>query len=70
MAYYHQLCVFNAHTGIFYTHKALTNHLFLDVLDQEWGRTQVVHRAGEETLDLLLMQVHGDDVRQPCGAQR
>lgn len=37
-------------------------HLFLDVLDQEWRGTQVVHGEAEEALDLFLMQVHGDDV--------
>lgn len=41
-------------------------HLFLDVLNQEGRRAQVVHGEVEEALDLLLMQVHGDDVRQPC----
>lgn len=45
----------------------LQYHLFLDVLDQErWG-TQVVHWKTKEALDLLLMQIHGDDVRQSFG---
>lgn len=39
------------------------HHLFLDVLDEERGGTQVIHWKTEEALDLLLMQVHGDDVR-------
>ena len=37
-------------------------HLFLDVLQQEGGGAQVVHREAEESLDLFLVQVHGDDV--------
>lgn len=38
------------------------SHLLLDVLQQEGRRSQVVHRDVEEALDLLLMQVHGDEV--------
>ena len=38
-------------------------YLLLDVLYKEGGRPQVVHWAAEESLDLLLMEVHGDDVR-------
>lgn len=37
-------------------------HLFLDVLNQKRGGTQIIHWKAEEALDLLLMQVHGDDV--------
>lgn len=43
------------------------DHLFLDVLNQERRRTQVIHRKAKEALDLLLMQVHGDDVCQSWG---
>lgn len=43
------------------------DHLFLDVLNQERRRAQVIHRKAKEALDLLLMQVHGDDVCQPWG---
>lgn len=38
------------------------HYLFLNVLNQKRGGTQVVHGKAEEALDLLLMQVHGDDV--------
>ena len=38
-------------------------YLLLDVLDKEGRGPQVVHWAAKESLDLLLMEVHGDDVR-------
>lgn len=37
-------------------------HLLLDVLDEERGGSQVVHREAEEALDFLLVKVHRDDV--------
>lgn len=36
----------------------------MNVLKQEGRGPQVVHRAVEEALDLLLVQVHRDEVRQ------
>lgn len=38
------------------------SHLLLYVLQQEGRRSQVVHGDVEEALDLLLMEVHGDQV--------
>lgn len=41
-------------------------YLLLDVLQQEWGRPQIVHWDVEEALNLLLMEVHGDQVGETC----
>lgn len=38
------------------------NDLFLDILQQKWGGSQIVHWDVEEALDLFLMEVHGDEV--------
>ena len=45
------------------------DHLFLDVLNQERRGTQVVYWEAEEALDLLLMQVHGDNMCYPFGVK-
>lgn len=41
-------------------------YLLLDVLQQEWRRPQIVHWDVEEALNLLLMEVHGDQVGETC----
>lgn len=38
------------------------NDLFLDILQQKRGGSQIVHWDVEEALDLFLMEVHGDQV--------
>lgn len=41
-------------------------YLFLYVLQQEGGGSQVVHWNVEEALDLFLVEVHGDQVGETC----
>lgn len=41
-------------------------YLFLYVLQQEGGGSQVVHWNVEEALNLFLMEVHGDQVGETC----
>lgn len=50
------------------TTASTTTHALLDVLQQEGRGAQVVNGYVEEALDFLLMQIHGDYVRQPRGA--
>lgn len=40
-------------------------HLFLYVLQQEGGGSQIVNWDVEEALNLFLMEVHGDQVGEP-----
>lgn len=40
----------------------LINNLFLDILQQKRGGSQIVHWDVEEALNLFLMEVHGDQV--------
>jgi len=45
-------------------HSHISTYALLDVLQQErWG-SQVVHRTVKETLDLLLVQIHRNDMCQ------
>ena len=39
------------------------------VVDEDHRSIEVVHRHVEEALDLVSMQVHSDDARDPCRAQ-
>ena len=39
-------------------------HTLLNVLEEERRRPQVIHGTVEESLNLLLVQVHRDEVRQ------
>ena len=48
----------------------LMPYTLLDVLQKEGGSSQVVNGTLKEALDLLLVEVHGDDVCQAglvCG---
>lgn len=47
-------------------HELLFFYLFLYVLQQEGGGSQIVHWDVKEALDLFLMEVHGDQVGETC----